>query len=241
MSNGQQLTPDQYAQFQAMARQAMPAYHGETTYSGPQGSTTYTSQYGDQSLLNNRGRGYSGTGMSNSVFEARRRYIDREQTVRTWLLRESLGKPRKGVHLTNEGIGDMFKKAGDFIKKGVQNKLKSVTADKLMMAWSKAGNSPDSDDVYNVMINNGVAKEFADKIYNEMGIPLPAGAAQGQQGQPGAGAAGAGAAGAGGPGQMAAPGGAAAGAEVGGPGAGGPGAGGTVDIAALQKALDAAL
>lgn len=228
LSNGQQLTPDQYAQFQAMAQQAMPAYRSDTTYSGPQGSTTYSTRSGNQSLLR----------------EARLRYIDREQTVRTWMLRESLGKPRKGVHLTNEGIGDMFKKAGDFIKKGVQNKMKTVTADKLMMAWGKTGNSPDSDDVYNVMINNGVAKEFADKIYNEMGIPLPAGAAQGQA-QAGAGAAGA--AGAGGqPGQMAAPGGAAAGAEAGGPGAGGPGAGGPgaggpVDIAALQKALDAAL
>ena len=109
------------------------------------------------------------------IKETRQRYIDRDLTVRMWYLKEALGKPRGGVQLTNEGIGDMFKKAGQFIKTGVQNKLKSVTADKLDMAWKKAGNPMDSDLIYQIMQNAGVGPDILTKIYGDAGIPAPTG------------------------------------------------------------------
>jgi hypothetical protein len=38
-----------------------------------------------------------------------REYIDIDTTARMWMLRESLGKPRGNVYLTNEGVRAVFK------------------------------------------------------------------------------------------------------------------------------------
>jgi hypothetical protein len=163
------------------------------------------------------------------IKETRQRYIDRDLTVRMWYLKETLGKPRGGVQLTNEGIGDMFKKAGQFIKTGVQNKLKSVTADKLDMAWKKAGNPMDSDLIYQIMQNAGVGPDILTKIYGDAGIPAPTG----KPADPAAAAAGGAAPGT--PG--AAPGGAGA---AGAPGAAaGAAGGGAMSKADAMKAVDA--
>ena len=171
---GQALSPTQMAATQmslSMGNNPDPGVLQQYLQQGGPSAATMASPAYKQAIMSAPDLGSK----NGQVFENRKRYIDRDLTVRMWYLKESLGKPRGGVQLTNEGIGDMFKKAGQFIKTGVQNKLKSVTADKLNMAWGKAGNPMDSDLIYQIMQNAGVSKEILDKIFGEAGIPLPAG------------------------------------------------------------------
>lgn len=97
-------------------------------------------------------------------------YIDRELTARMWILHESVGKPRGGVHLTEAGIGDMFKKAGNWLKTKAGNLTNKVTADKLQQAWTKAGSPTESTQVAAIMAQAGVPQETVDQIFKNMGI-----------------------------------------------------------------------
>jgi len=101
-------------------------------------------------------------------------YIDRELTARMWILHESVGKPRGGVHLTEAGIGDMFKKAGNWLKTKAGNVTNKVTADKLQQAWKKAGNPTDSGQVAGIMVSAGVPQETVDQIFQNLGLPTGA-------------------------------------------------------------------
>ena len=79
----------------------------------------------------------------------------------------------------NEGIWDSIKgtaskyagKAADWAKTQGTNLTTKVTADKLKSAWLKADSPTDSDQVYNVMIQAGVAPQILDTVYKTMDIP----------------------------------------------------------------------
>jgi len=79
----------------------------------------------------------------------------------------------------NEGIWDSIKgtagkaagKAADWAKTQGTNLTTKVTADKLKSAWLKAGSPTDSDQVYNVMTQAGVAPQILDTVYKTMGVP----------------------------------------------------------------------
>ena len=128
-------------------------------------------------------------------------YIDRNLTVYTWMLNESVGLPKGGVQLTNKGIRVIFEAAYslqsrlnegilDNIKNKVtgaasnavgaiankartvgQNLTTKVTADKLQSAWKKAGSPTDSDEVAQVLQQAGVSPEVINQIYASMKIP----------------------------------------------------------------------
>ena len=104
-------------------------------------------------------------------------YIDRNLTVYTWMLNESIGLPKGGVQLTNEGIGDMFKKAAGAVGNWAQTKghnlTTRVTADKLQSAWQKAGSPTDSDEVAQILQQAGVSPDVVKQIYTGMKIPAP--------------------------------------------------------------------
>ena len=98
-------------------------------------------------------------------------YIDKELTARMWILHESVGKARGPVHLTNEGIADMFKKAGSWLKTKASNLTNKVTADKLQQAWTKAGSPTDSGQVAAIMAQAGVPQETIDQVFQNLGLP----------------------------------------------------------------------
>jgi hypothetical protein len=102
-------------------------------------------------------------------------YVDYELTARMWYIRESVGKPRGNIHLTEAGIGDMFKKAGNWLKTKASNVTNKVTADKLQQAWKKAGNPTDSGQVAGIMVSAGVPQETVDQIFQNLGLPTGAG------------------------------------------------------------------
>jgi len=102
-------------------------------------------------------------------------YVDYELTARMWYIRESVGKPRGNIHLTEAGIGDMFKKAGNWLKTKAGNVTNKVTADKLQQAWKKAGNPTDSGQVAGIMVSAGVPQETVDQVFQNLGLPAGAG------------------------------------------------------------------
>ena len=105
------------------------------------------------------------------------RYIDRKLTVYTWALKESVGRSRGGVQLTNEGVMDAIKgaasKAGQWAQTKGKNLTTRVTADKLQSAWKKAGSPMDSEDLAKVFKNAGVPEDMVKQVYTDMKVPLP--------------------------------------------------------------------
>jgi hypothetical protein len=75
----------------------------------------------------------------------------------------------------NEGVWDSIKgaagKAADWAKTKGANLTTKVTADKLKSAWLKAGSPTDSDQVYGIMIQAGVAPQVLDTVYKSMNVP----------------------------------------------------------------------
>lgn len=115
-----------------------------------------------------------------------REYIDRDLTVYTWALNESLGKARGGVHLTHKGIVEgVLGKLGDWMKTKGHNLTTKVTQDKLLTMWKKGGQPTDSTEIANLLKQNGIDAGVIVQIYRQMGLPEPFGAqqAQAQQGQ----------------------------------------------------------
>lgn len=108
-------------------------------------------------------------------------YIDQETTVFYRRLAEAKGHPTvTSVHLTNEGIGDMFKRAGSWLKTKAQNLTQNVTVDKLNQAWTNAGSPTDSDQIFTVLRSASVPVDVINKVYTSMGLPLPGDAGAGQ-------------------------------------------------------------
>lgn len=132
------------------------------------------------------------------VKESRSLYIDPKETVRMWALKESLGRRRGGLRLTeagvqrlftlvekqalNEGIMDTLKgaagKIGNKLKQTGKNLTNKVTADKLNKAWAKAGSSPDSEVITKMILDMGVPQPIIDAAFAKLGIKDP-GAATG--------------------------------------------------------------
>lgn len=137
-----------------------------------------------------------------------REYVDAQSTVRHWALKESLGRPRGGIRLTeagvqnlfrlvekqslNEGIMDTLKgaagKIGDKLKQTGKNLTNKVTADKLNTAWIKAKSPSDSEVITKMMLDMGVPQPIIDAAFTKLGIKDP-GAATGADAAKDAGAA----------------------------------------------------
>ena len=75
--------------------------------------------------------------------ESRIRYIDADATVRHWALKESLGRPRGGVRLTEAGVNRVFKLvAKQSVNEGIMDTLKGAAGKvggAIKGAASKAG------------------------------------------------------------------------------------------------------
>ena len=133
----------------------------------------------------------------DSVFkESRARYIDRDSTVRHWALKESLGRNRGGIRLTeagvrcvfelvakhqvNEGIMDTLKgaarKVGGALKQTGKNLANRITADKLMQAWEFEGANTDSDAIAIFLKQQGIPQAVADQAMQSIGVKGTAGA-----------------------------------------------------------------
>ena len=111
--------------------------------------------------------------------------VDANATILTYRIAEAVGRTRpRSVQLTNEGIGDMFKKAGSWLKTKAQNATQTVTVDKLNQAWMKAGSPSDSDQIADILKASKVPDTVIAKVYADMGLPAPGGtgAAQGGAG-----------------------------------------------------------
>jgi len=128
-----------------------------------------------------------------------REYIDSRQTARAWLLRESLGRERGGVALTEAGITAVFEGLGDYFKTMGKNLTNKVTVDKLKSAWQKADMPDDSEQIAALLQKAGVGKAVINGIFKNMGIPTAG--AGGTTATPAAGATGPGGAPAGGAGE----------------------------------------
>jgi LysM repeat protein len=115
-------------------------------------------------------------------------YIDSRQTARTWMLRESLGRARGGVILTEAGINAVLfsegalDKIGSWFKQKGKNVTTKVTADKLNKAWQKAGMPNDSEQISQMLVKAGVGQAVINDIYNGLGIPTTAQTGAQQQG-----------------------------------------------------------
>jgi LysM repeat protein len=102
----------------------------------------------------------------------RESYIDSRQTARTWMLRESLGKPRGGVVLTPSAIRKINEGLMDWIKQKGKNLTNKVTADKLKQAWIKAKMPSDSEQIAQMLTQAGVGEAVIGDIYQQLGIPF---------------------------------------------------------------------
>jgi hypothetical protein len=98
-------------------------------------------------------------------------YHDKPATLKMWLDQEARGLDPSGVVLKSfvvEGILDTVKNFG-------KNLTTKITADKLNSAWKKAGSPTESDAVFKVLQDAGVASDIISKIYTDMSIPEPSG------------------------------------------------------------------
>jgi hypothetical protein len=101
----------------------------------------------------------------------RESYHDKPATLKMWLDQEARGQDPSGVVLKSfvvEGILDTVKNFG-------KNLTTKITADKLNSAWKKSGSPTESDAVFKVLQDAGVASDVISKIYSDMSIPEPAG------------------------------------------------------------------
>ena len=134
----------------------------------------------------------------------RESFIDTRQTARKWMLRESLGRPRGGVVLTEMAIANILYEAGEAVDTGAapaaepkkpgalkrisnwfkqkgSNLTNKVTADKLKQTWIKQQMPDDSEEIAKILSDAGVGKAIISNIFKGMGVPT-AGAAQAQAG-----------------------------------------------------------
>lgn len=133
--------------------------------------------------------------------ENRNAWIDRDATVRSWALNESLGRSRGGVILTEAGVNEVFRRIDEGVwdsikkgasavggaisnaaKKGWQSATNKITYDSLGMNWrsinpqrikgDKLGMTADSREIEIFLRRNGVKDPLIASVFKQMGIPL---------------------------------------------------------------------
>ena len=97
-------------------------------------------------------------------------YIDQEQTARMWMLRESLGRSRGSVVLTESGVNVVLEGVMDWLKTKGRNLTTKITADKLNSAWKKAGSPTDSAEIAKILTGAGVSQDVVDSVYQQLKI-----------------------------------------------------------------------
>lgn len=101
-------------------------------------------------------------------------YIDQAETTRTWMLRESLGRSRSSVVLTESGVNVILEGVMDWLKTKGHNLTTKITADKLNSAWKKAGSPTDSAEIAKILTGAGVSQDVVDSVYQQLKIPTGA-------------------------------------------------------------------
>ena len=104
-------------------------------------------------------------------------YIDRDLTVRMWMLNEMISKPRGGVRLTEAGIGQALGKGASWLANKAKGLTTKTTAADLTAAWQAAGSPTDSEEIAKVLRDAGVSDDIVSKTFTDMGVPAPSGAA----------------------------------------------------------------
>lgn len=140
--------------------------------------------------------------MAKLAESARRaKWIDRDATVRSWALNESLGRSRGGVVLTQAGVDEVFRRIDegvwDSIKKGasavggaISNAASKgwnaatnkITYDSLGMNWrsinpnrlkgNATGMTADSREIEIFLRRQGVTDSLISSVFKQMGIPV---------------------------------------------------------------------
>jgi hypothetical protein len=100
-------------------------------------------------------------------------YIDRDLTVRMWMLNEMINKPRGGVRLTEAGIGQALGKGASWLANKAKGLTTKTTAADLTAAWQAAGSPTDSEEVAKVLRDAGVGDDIIGKTFTDMGVPAP--------------------------------------------------------------------
>ena len=119
-------------------------------------------------------------GLKESFAECK--YVDKQATLRKWLVQEARGQKIHGLALKptiKEGIMDSIK--GMFGGKKNAPAAGGVTADALNKAWAAAGSPTDSEEVAKILQSAGVPAETVTKVFADLKLPEP-----GSQAQPGA-------------------------------------------------------
>lgn len=124
-------------------------------------------------------------------------YVDANTTVRMWKLKESLGRPRGGIQLTEAGVDRVFEVvAAQSVNEGIVNTVKGAvskvggaiaqtgrnitttfTADKLKKAWQTAGSNADSEAIKQFLQQQGVTPAIIASAMQKVGIKPAATAA----------------------------------------------------------------
>jgi hypothetical protein len=113
-------------------------------------------------------------GLKESFAESK--YVDKQATLRKWLVQESKGQRIHGLQLkatVKEGIMDSIKGMFGGGKKGVAPAAGGVTADALNKAWATAGSPTDSEEVAKVLQSAGVPAETVTKVFADLKLPPP--------------------------------------------------------------------
>jgi hypothetical protein len=100
-------------------------------------------------------------------------YIDRDLTVRMWMLNEMINKPRGGIRLTEAGIGQALGKGASWLANKAKGLTTKTTATDLTAAWQAAGSPTDSEEVAKVLRDAGVSDDIIGKTFTDMGVPAP--------------------------------------------------------------------
>jgi hypothetical protein len=155
-----QMTPDQQAAVTArQQQQASDAAQG----------TQNAKDYWANKNPNTRG-------LKESFAECK--YVDKQATLRKWLVQESKGQRVHGLQLkatVKEGIMDSIKGMFGGGKKGDAPAAGGVTADTLNKAWAAAGSPTDSEEVAKVLQSAGVPAETVSKVFADLKLPEPTG------------------------------------------------------------------
>lgn len=115
-------------------------------------------------------------GLKESFAESK--YVDKQATLRKWLVQESRGQRVHGLALKptiKEGIMDSIKGMFGGGKKGDAPAAGGVTADALNKAWAAAGSPTDSEEVAKVLQSAGVPAETVSKVFADLKLPEPTG------------------------------------------------------------------
>jgi hypothetical protein len=151
-----QMTPDQQAAVTArQQQQAADAAQG----------TQNAKDYWANKNPNTRG-------LKESFAECK--YVDKQATLRKWLVQEARGQKIHGLALKptiKEGIMDSIK--GMFGGKKNAPAAGGVTADTLNKAWAAAGSPTDSEEVAKVLQSAGVPAETVTKVFADLKLPAP--------------------------------------------------------------------